>query len=154
MITTVVSVLGLAVAFMVGWFAATDKIRVELYRRKLDAYDKIISRLQELAIITIVQPRSLNLDEGMVISARIALIQERLNQIIYLSKDVEQAVANFDITGLSSEEIFKKINKIVKYTAEDLQVRRHDFVTRIAAGEIKILQPQSPIKAKNQEPDL
>ena len=152
MITTTVSILGLIGAFVAGWLAATDKVRVELYKRKLEAYDEIISRLQELAVISIAQPRSLNLDDGVVMSARIALIQERLKQIIYISKNVEQAVGNFDTAGLEPEAIFKKMNEIAKYAAEDLQIKRHDFVTKIVAGEIKALQQQHTAKEKTREP--
>lgn len=75
----------------------------------------------------------------VVLSAEVALIQERLNQILYLSKDVEQAVANFDITGLSPKEIFDKRSRITRRMAEDLHIKRHNFVMALTAGEINSL---------------
>lgn len=147
--TAVVAVLSFLGAFLAGWLVATEKNRAEVYKRRMQAYDEVFANLQALAIIAVANNHDL-IKENDVTSAKIALLQKRLSNVLYLSEGFTESIAfASELESMSTDDILKNFSKAAGVAAKDLHLKQHNIITSITVGELDILRGQSTSLAQN-----
>lgn len=139
LLTVASSILAFGLTFLAGWFAATDKNRAELFKRRLAAYDSILDELQSLIVLTIAS-KDMDVKKDDIYSQRLTLIQARFKNTIYLSHDVQQALMEFDMQDKTSDEIFNNFSHIAKLAADDLKISNYNTLSKSVAVTPKEVQ--------------
>lgn len=132
--------IGFIVSFALGWFMASDKNRVELYKRKLDAYEEIFEHIQNLLILSIGLKVNVN-DKNEVDKACAALAQKQLSSIFYISSGVYQLINGFKPYELNEpSDMFKAYGAIAQAAAKDLKLDNYKFLTDLSVMDISVLK--------------
>ncbi|MDO6525457.1 hypothetical protein Q4519_07140 [Motilimonas sp. 1_MG-2023] len=150
-VVTVASLLG---AFFVGWLAATDKNRNELYKRKLDALEEILDSAQGLIMLVVVSDfTKSDAQYELLTNARIALFQCNLSNSLYISRETEKCI--LEVYSLSEksdpEHAFNMFRDLIKQIAKDLDIDKYSTMSSMALGDFlklyKVGQPKAIIKS-------
>ena len=87
--------------------------------------------------------------EKDVVNAKVALSQKRITYAIYLSKEFQNTLLQLlSIESKNTKEKFELAFKLSDLAVADLNIKTHNFISNLAAGEPAFLRQQYKLMAK------
>ncbi len=117
-IPIVTAVLG----YLVGWFHATDKIRFEVFKRKLDAYQKLNKLTTDIIVLSVKEKNNKAKYERSLIEARISLFEFISSNTIILSNEVSILADPFRDRKHDVESLRKAFNSLSLRMCSELRL--------------------------------
>jgi len=107
-IPIVTAVLG----YIVGWFRATDKMRFEVFSRKLDIYQKLNKLTSEFFVLSIKAKKNKEKYDIQLTEARIYLFEFIFSNTLMISNEVSILAEPFQDREQNAESLRNAFNKL------------------------------------------
>src|SRR2546426_969173 len=126
------TVLGLAGGFVAGWLVASEKFRLEVFKRKLDVYQHIVELAAELLTLSV----KAELDSEFLlpmVEGRLALADYALRNNLFVTKGVGDhvAVMNAGDATPQVEKIRVAYNEMCQTMAKELRLAQIHATTSV-----------------------
>ncbi|BAO45625.1 hypothetical protein [Thiolapillus brandeum] len=137
-------------AFLAGWLIATEKNRVELYKRKLTAYEELFSSVKDLSVLMMAYGIT-EIEKITIANAKISLFTLGIKNTLYYSSHVKDEMMHlFSLSEGNPEKAMQAVQRIALAAAADLGIRNHDMFNKVASGQLSMLV-QKYIREKNNK---
>jgi len=125
-------ILGTVVGFFAGWLSATERLRGEIYTRRLDMYQKLNHLASELLLISIKAEVESETYREKVLEARLVLSEFLVANALLVSARVGPLIAPMLEATLppNLDKLRASFNATVETMAHDLRLNTIDRATK------------------------
>jgi hypothetical protein len=140
-------ILGTAGGFFAGWLSATERLRGEIYTRRLDMYQKLNQLASELLLISIKAEAYSDTYREKTLDARLALSEFLVANALLVSARVGPLIAPMLEATLAPniDKLRTSFNATVEAMAHDLRLNTIDRATKFLLPFEKSHKPLQPI---------